>query len=1689
MQNPQNLSSSTQDRFALGDPAKDVRIGGPLDREHDLLPAVLDTAAALVVVLDAQGRIARFNRACERVTGYSFDEVKGKLVWESLLIPEEVAPVRAVFDELQAGQFPNEHENYWTTKDGGRRLIAWSNTALLGGEGAVKYVIGTGIDVTERRRAEAQRDAVIQALRKAQDELEHRVAKRTEELQKANQVLEEEIAERMRAEAALRESETHLRSLMESAERYAIFRLIVDPTHPYGLRIVLASPSLKELLGLSELTDVSTWIGNIHPDDLARVVAANSRSIETATLFDEQYRVFKPARGEWDWVHNRSTPVFDAAGRLTHYSGLMVDITEQKHVEEQLRRQSEYLEALHETTLGIISRLDAQNLLEAVLERALSLVSATYGFIFLIERETDELEVRVGAGPYLDFVGRRIKRGEGLGGRIYESGQPLAVEDYQAWSGHSPQFEDIPGGPTMGAPLMSGTQVIGVLGIARSIGAPAFRQDELNLIHRFSHLASIALDNARLFSSAQQHLSELQQAQRALEQRLASEGLVAQISTEFVNLGPAEIDTGIQHALQAIGQVAGIDRSYVFQFSGDGTALDNTHEWCADGIPSYMDSLQGLSRADFPWFVGRLEQLEVVAVPRVADLPPEAGAERAECEREGIQSILLVPLTYRGIVTGFLGFDAVHSERSWGEDTIALLEIAAGIIVNALEHKRAQAIQAGQREFLELLATGGDFSQTLHSLVRLIEHQWPGMWGLILLLDQDRRHLHIGASASLPEDYVRSIEGLEIGPMVGSCGTACYRRERVIVEDTATDPRWEGLRDLALQHGLRACWSEPVFSADGWVVGTFAMYYRQPRTPTDAELRTIEMAAHLVGVAIEHERAQRDLIESEAKFRGIVEYANIGIAIVQNARFRFANQHYARMMGYSVEELLGTEFMRYCAPEERDRTVDFYTRRTRGEPVPSRYETAMVHKNGSYVYADVSAGIIPYEGGQATFVFLRDITEQKRVEEALRQSELRFRAVFEGAPIGISVTSLGPQLLETNRALQQMFGYTGEEFYNLAVSEFSHPEDMAVDAALFDELVLGKRDGYKMEKRFIRKTGEMFWGRLSLSLVRGEQGEPLFAIATTEEITERKQAQQALEEAYQTLEQRVEERTRELSTLLDVSKKLASTLELELLLGSILDELKSVVHCEGCTIYGLEDGELVARAYRGQMPQETAMSLRWWADNPLDRLAIRGRIPVLVSDTRGDSPEAQAYQESMGEMQETLFPHIGCWLGVPLVVKGKVIGVLTLHHSRPNFLTRAHAGFAMAFANQAAIAIENARLYEAEQNRREEAESRRRVAEGMREILAVLNSRQSLPEILDFIATQTCRLLGSQAAAILRLEDGHLRIQAACGLEADYVAGMSLQVGEGGAGRALADHQPVIVSDLAEAAFLIPEQEMPPEPQKSPYERLLREYRSILSVPLIVQGRDYGAITVYYSAPREFSEEDLGLATSVADQAALAIENARLREQAGQAAAIEERGRLARELHDSVTQSLYSVTMYTEAAARLMAAGQETSAAEYLRDAGDTAQEALREMRLMIYQLRPPVLEKGGLAVALQVRLDAVERRGGIRADLSVEGEDRLSPGIQAELHQIAQEALNNALKHAHATEVRVRLRFGEEATLLEVQDDGAGFDPTAVQDAGGLGLPGMKERALKIGGRLEIESAPGQGTKVVIQVSTGGEK
>ena len=268
---------------------------------------------------------------------------------------------------------------------------------------------------------------------------------------------------------------------------------------------------------------------------------------------------------------------------------------------------------------------------------------------------------------------------------------------------------------------------------------------------------------------------------------------------------------------------------------------------------------------------------------------------------------------------------------------------------------------------------------------------------------------------------------------------------------------------------------------------------------------------------------------------------------------------------------------------------------------------------------------------------------------------------------------------------------------------------------------------------------------------------------------------------------------------------------------------------------------------------------------------------------------------------------------------------------------------------------------------------------------------------------------------------------------------------------------------------------------------LMREgVQLVVGVPLIAKEKMVGMLVLNTRTARVLTPEELSLLSAIGQQVGIAVENARLYERAEQAAAITERSRLARELHDSVTQLIYSVTLYAEAAAELLGSGETQTAIEHLRELRDTAQEALREMRLLIFELRRPTLEKSGLAGALQARLDAVESRGGMHAELRVEGVEHLQRLLQEELYNIAQEALNNALKHAHANHVQIRLRFEAAKTELEVSDDGVGFEHSIEQRGGGFGISGMKERAQKIGGTLEIQTAPGKGTKVIISVQTG---
>jgi signal transduction histidine kinase len=176
-----------------------------------------------------------------------------------------------------------------------------------------------------------------------------------------------------------------------------------------------------------------------------------------------------------------------------------------------------------------------------------------------------------------------------------------------------------------------------------------------------------------------------------------------------------------------------------------------------------------------------------------------------------------------------------------------------------------ESFREGQGRILEMIARNAPLSEILEKLVLLIEAQSPEMLCSVLLLSEDGNHIRHGAAPSLPDEYVKAIDGEPIGPRMGSCGTAMYRGKSVIVSDIMEDPLWEDYRDLASAAGLRACWSTPIMSGRGKVLGSFAMYYRQPQTPTGSEARLTDVATHIAGLAIEHQSAQELLRRAQAK--------------------------------------------------------------------------------------------------------------------------------------------------------------------------------------------------------------------------------------------------------------------------------------------------------------------------------------------------------------------------------------------------------------------------------------------------------------------------------------------------------------------------------------------------------------------------------------------------------------------------------------------------------------------------------------------------------------------------------------------------------------------------------------------------------------------------------------------------------
>src|SRR5208282_3291794 len=305
-----------------------------------------------------------------------------------------------------------------------------------------------------------------------------------------------------------------------------------------------------------------------------------------------------------------------------------------------------------------------------------------------------------------------------------------------------------------------------------------------------------------------------------------------------------------------------------------------------------------------------------------------------------------------------------------------------------------QALSLLDDRILAMIMGQNPLPAILNTLCADIEKHHGGMLCSVLLLDADGTTLRHGAAPSLPQEYSQGTDGLKIGPCMGSCGTAVYRKQPVVVSDIATDPLWADGRDIALRHGLRACWSTPIPAQDGSVLGSFAIYYREPRTPDALHLQIIAHATHLVALAIERDRDKTQLRAAEDRYRTLVERLPAITYVAElgaDGPWHYVSPQIRSILGFSPSEWLSDplNWLNHIHSEDREIALAAEKRFQETQDL-FQAEYRMFARDGRVLwFRDEGVMLREASGGRELLMqgVLYDITEHKRLEEQLRQSQ------------------------------------------------------------------------------------------------------------------------------------------------------------------------------------------------------------------------------------------------------------------------------------------------------------------------------------------------------------------------------------------------------------------------------------------------------------------------------------------------------------------------------------------------------------------------------------------------------------------------------------------------------------------------------------------------------------------------------
>jgi len=429
------------------------------------------------------------------------------------------------------------------------------------------------------------------------------------------------------------------------------------------------------------------------------------------------------------------------------------------------------------------------------------------------------------------------------------------------------------------------------------------------------------------------------------------------------------------------------------------------------------------------------------------------------------------------------------------------------------DRKRAEALLAAEKRTLEMIANGACLADILERLCETIDAQASKIKSAVMLMDADGMHLRHAAGPRLPKGWVEAITPLKIGPCVGSCGTAASRKRQVIVSDIATDPLWADYRDLALGYGLRAAWSQPLLSKNQEVLGTFCLYYTEPRSASDTDLRLIEGADHIAVIAVEGERSQAKLRQDEEELRRIVDLIPQKIVVLNpGGSVIYANRVALEYTGLSLDEVRAANFRdRVFHPEDVERLREERQKGLSGS-VPFENEQRARRKDGKYRWFLIRYNPLIDESGSVIrwYATGTDIEERKQAENKLRQEERELRQLIDFLPQHVLVLDRDGTLLQVNKTMLDYKGLTLEEMKGGGTRERInrdvHPDDLE---RVQNERRAGLSRGvpFETEKRLLSKDGQFRWFLFRYNPVLNDDGDVVRWFATATDIEDRRQAE------------------------------------------------------------------------------------------------------------------------------------------------------------------------------------------------------------------------------------------------------------------------------------------------------------------------------------------------------------------------------------------------------------------------------------------------------------------------------------------------------------------------------------------------------------------------------------------------------